>query len=585
MLVIRSFIFTIFLFSSLIGTTQSLEFTGTETGYFDSGELKYERYADSSGSYTGKWIDYAAPNLIQATIDFDRGIATAYYKETQQPKVHISFCSENLLNRQGGTYEEWWPNGQKKIEGYYSGRPRLFSGSSLSIRFFGEKEVINSYQEDGSIAVKKKYADDHFAYNQTSSAPAVVPFHELENLGGIYYWKKEVVPFNGKCEGTHSNGQRSFLTPVLNGKKIEAASQKWWETGAPKVEYISEPDSNVTIYYSPNGTVKRRIDHLAQVDYFYHDNGNLRHLAAIYEHRRVVFRELDPNGNILLEGQVEKGMQVGKWIKYQKDAKSEIVLKAEENYKDGYLQGPYKLYHPAGEVIESGQFEFGRKEGVWSFADSSGVIEETITYKFDEKHGQRTIFYPNGQPHYEMEYQREKLDGLLRIYDKSGSIQAGIQMKQNAIEEVVEQAEGYFLVSGIISHYFPHCGGAYGEGRTVLGGSIHVRSGSINETKKRVITSAVTLEAGRYFLLLKAGDYCFLEDRKLNRSVVDQYLQAEHGSFYKKPENDCYEEWFNRCDGFLSLRDSNILDFDFQRSDRCFVGDDPCLNYNGPYPP
>jgi antitoxin component YwqK of YwqJK toxin-antitoxin module len=88
------------------------------------------------------------------------------------------------------------------------------------------------------------------------------------------------------------------------------------------------------------------------------------------------------------EGQWRDGKKVGLWIWYGISF-SDNGKEIEENYKDGVLEGPWRIYRYDGTVRDEGTYQNGLKQGVWSHYD--GKVKTTeATYEKDKQHGPYT---------------------------------------------------------------------------------------------------------------------------------------------------------------------------------------------------
>ncbi len=49
---------------------------------------------------------------------------------------------------------------------------------------------------------------------------------------------------------------------------------------------------------------------------------------------------------------------------------------------DGHKQGPYRSWYDSGEIEEEGQYQDGKRVGIWRFFDEKGELKGTRTFQF-----------------------------------------------------------------------------------------------------------------------------------------------------------------------------------------------------------
>jgi len=79
---------------------------------------------------------------------------------------------------------------------------------------------------------------------------------------------------------------------------------------------------------------------------------------------------------ITMSGHFVQGKQHGQWLSYYVDGSVKNVV----NYKKGVLNGPFKSFNRDGDLVETGQFLNGKREGKW-IADGGLKI---TTYREDQ---------------------------------------------------------------------------------------------------------------------------------------------------------------------------------------------------------
>jgi hypothetical protein len=74
------------------------------------------------------------------------------------------------------------------------------------------------------------------------------------------------------------------------------------------------------------------------------------------------------------------------------------------------LNGEFQRYDLKDNILESGRFRYGLKEGLWRQLAPDGTLTESSEYKKGLLNGQR-IIYKNGKPNLQEKYKRGKLIG------------------------------------------------------------------------------------------------------------------------------------------------------------------------------
>jgi len=141
-------------------------------------------------------------------------------------------------------------------------------------------------------------------------------------------------------------------------------------------------------------------------------------------------REFDERGRVRSMGSYRDGKKHGTFRYYDEDGKEEgagifefEVLMGEGALDSiGQRQGPWKLYHPEGELRAEGEYKNGLREGPWSFYFRNGKIEQKGSYREDLPSGDWRWYYADGSSHREETYRRGKEDGLATEYDSEGNV-------------------------------------------------------------------------------------------------------------------------------------------------------------------
>jgi antitoxin component YwqK of YwqJK toxin-antitoxin module len=139
----------------------------------------------------------------------------------------------------------------------------------------------------------------------------------------------------------------------------------------------------------------------------------------------------DPSKGVLLHGPYEKrqgeliiqkgifykGSKHGRWLSYNKDS----VLTDKEKYFKGWPKESEVVYfdpQSRKKMKEIIPIEYGEKEGYYYRFYESGQVAVTGEYRFDQKVGDWTEYYPNNKRKKIITYRKEPFDDEVRPYIK-----------------------------------------------------------------------------------------------------------------------------------------------------------------------
>lgn len=100
-----------------------------------------------------------------------------------------------------------------------------------------------------------------------------------------------------------------------------------------------------------------------------------------------------PDGKIKSVGQMIDKERVGLWIYYFKDGKTKL---SEETYKNGLLEGDYKIYYSNGNLTEWSVYQNGLLHGTSKRYSDTGILVEAIDYANGKLNGKALYYNTNG---------------------------------------------------------------------------------------------------------------------------------------------------------------------------------------------
>lgn len=158
-------------------------------------------------------------------------------------------------------------------------------------------------------------------------------------------------------------------------------------------------------------------------------------------------------------------------------------------------------------------------------------------------------------------------------------------------KEIIKNDNSKYVVKGQLLIANPYCGGAApprdrrNEPIAFGNQEVLIKKGNENTGYIEDVIRIKTNEDGSFELKLPKGAYCLIRDYK-NQPFEDFYkaFAKDYDRFYEKKGKECYENWWKSCDLSFVVQDTAIhIGHTFHKN--CFVGENPCIVYEGPMPP
>ncbi len=328
---------------------------------------------------------------------------TTYYRGVMTRRESIN-RTDNFGYRQG-SWKYFWSNGNLRIEGSYKNDKRdgFFKFYDLNGNFEKVEKYVNG--ELIADAPEVKVLDRKVTYHENGQAAITATFYkgvpegirrEYDTAGKVirgYVFKNGILRFEGV---TDDNGLRQGLW------------KEFYETGELRSEGHYQ-NSN------PTGSWK-----------FYFQDKQIEMTGAYNK----------------------KGQKTGEWIWYYANGQPMIM----ENWEAGFLQGDYTEYDEEGNEISKGVYEYGEKDGSWSYKTgtmtekgdyydgmrqgvwkqwfSDGTLASETEYDQDLPVGKSTTYWENGLVKNRGKYVGGQKDGLWSYYDAEGTLILTTQFKE-----------------------------------------------------------------------------------------------------------------------------------------------------------
>ena len=446
--------------------------------------------------------------ILSIIILFFPIVLIAQGDKTTNPNGYNKFYYDNGKVSSEGTMRDGKPDGYWKT---YSetgvikseGNRKNFLLDSIW-KFYNEKGKLAfeySYKEGKKNGLRKTY-DIKDGYLITSENFV----NDVKQGNTINYYKngtvKQTIPFvNGKEEGagfeydidstiiTLTKYKMGFVQgeEKINRRDADSLKQGVWKhfypTGIVKDE-VTFSDNKMNGYlkeYNLKGSLAKTTKY----------NNGVEQKDAPELAKLDVRTEYYPGGIVKFTGTYKDGVAEG----IQREFSPEGKVIASKVYTDGTLtgegildtigrqQGPWKEYHPNGQIKAQGEFMNSKRIGEWVFYYPNGKIEQKG--KYDKKGKAQGIwkwYYESGNLWREENYRNDVRDGVMTDYEDVAADSAKIITKGEWVDGLKEgpwtlelpdyKEEGSFKADnrdGTWKHYYTSNGKLRFEGKFVDG--------------------------------------------------------------------------------------------------------------------
>jgi antitoxin component YwqK of YwqJK toxin-antitoxin module len=366
---------------------------GTSVVKIDSLTLRYIPFID--GKENGLGWDVKSDSLIITLSHYKNGFVT---REERINRV-------DNLGRKQGVYKSFYTTPltehivchyiNNQLDGYL--KEFDLQGNLIKIEKWRDGVLqINSSQVT-KIDIKKDFYDDgtlrsYVTLKNGLKEGVELLYNDSGRVTKTNFYKNNLLvgtgsynQFNlldGKYQEFYNEGEIKASGTYSNGKKIG----KW-------------------TYYHQNSNVEQSGNYLkdkpnGEWKWFYENGSVLRIEVYNMGLREGPYFEFDLNGDTLIGGQFSDGEPIGEWLIRDNDILSKGVFKdgkqydiwksfyypslklcSSVSYIDGLENGKYIKKAENGNIIETGLYNNGNKEGKWTYYDTYGILLYTMEYK------------------------------------------------------------------------------------------------------------------------------------------------------------------------------------------------------------
>jgi uncharacterized protein len=389
----------------LLGDYQMKEGTGVEKRWYADGQLASERsYKD--GLLDGPSAVYAAGGTPLYQAAFRTGVLDGARKLglPGQLRVEDEWAKgvprgpRKIFRRERSAVEQTFDEDGVLVGPYIAWRDRV-TMREKGAYVAGKRHGLWRWF-DRSRALEREGTYDHGArhgrWRQWSGGRLVMQGHYAKGKpnGVFLYWKSNGAGLAGRCTmrgGTgvmttfHDNGEPAVKTQMVRGVR-QGLYRELSPQGRVLVEGTYKDDQRDGPWIERDLAGRRARESTYAAGKL---TGVMRRYAAgvlVVEQayvgglREGPYRELSPRASQAaverITGEYAADRKSGEWIYRDDDGRPALVL----NYQDGELHGAWQELDD-GKIVVHGQYERGRRSGLWAWIAPNGDEVRTVTYE------------------------------------------------------------------------------------------------------------------------------------------------------------------------------------------------------------
>lgn len=157
------------------------------------------------------------------------------------------------------------------------------------------------------------------------------------------------------------------------------------------------------------------------------------------------FKSWYTNGQLKDSGFYVNNFQTGEWHTWNQEGQLTAILHFQDSYdiktiarawtnpnekrpsilsgdtSIGVLTGTSVRYYPSGQLLDSGEYKFNRKQGRWKYWYANGNLESAGAYVNNQQEGEWEFFRESGTRSTKEKYVKNKVTAL-QCYDEQGNL-------------------------------------------------------------------------------------------------------------------------------------------------------------------
>ena len=275
----------------------------------------------------------------------------------------------------------------------------------------GERKT---YHANGQLMIIANYADDELNGPYKTFYPQGQIEFEVELINGKQ---------NGKGIGYYPDGSKLSESDYIDGLR-NGTYYGYYPDGkiSEKTEYIKDLAEGPHQLLYPNGTVKAEgqfvKDKRSGSWKRYYPDGVLDYTEEYDENGKMtgVYRDYDQGGSVVNELEYKNGEVIA-----HRFFDTEGNLISEQKARKGKL--PFKAYHSNRQVAAEGEFNDGKKEGLWVYYNAYGRVESREQYLNGMLNGFDKAYFADEKLANEVLYKEDRRFGLSQDYYPDSSLE------------------------------------------------------------------------------------------------------------------------------------------------------------------
>ncbi len=407
----------------------------------------------------------------------------------------------------------------------------------------------------------KDYKGEYITYFKSGNISESITYDEKSKKVGNYL-------------SNYEDGQIEETGNYVDGKK-EGEWKSYHKNGnihEIKSYSMGELSDSLVVYHK-NGQVKRRAFYKKAGDktklhgdeYNYYENGQLKSVVSYVKgDKRGEFTEYHDNGEVKTQGEFSrKGNKTGTFkefydngrLKVEKRYDKDVVARQSDVYHkngeikekietliDGKYNGPYKRFFDTGELAEEGEFEEGKRIGVFkTYRKGSG----TLHTEFNHESGEKTFYDESGNvvvaPHL-IDAPPIKDKKLIKEINKNLDISEKHQTKNRGVYGFTVSAKGEVVDVKVLTSADDVVDAAAMEALKKIKTEVPLKNG---EPVKENNALVIYFERGAKKYDMMPGAYYYevdnQKDYEMNNNKDDTYFVVEEMPEFKGGQSNLFK--------------------------------------------
>ncbi len=394
------------------------ELHGICVGYYPNGSKKYEVQYEN-GEKHGFVKNYSLNGRISSEGWYQDGKLNGNWLEYDQRGTLINFTTY-LNNDIYGVKQSFTPNGKLADEEFYKagwivGNQQYDTvGNKLSLALFPN----GSGKWKGIYPNQKTRYEGEYVNTEVNGPFKLFYFDGSIQVSKIY----DKGLLHGEYTDYYYGGQVNTQGKYDMGKKTGT-----WKTHYPNGKlskeevFVNGEQHGVSKYYFTDGRIEK------EVSYWNGEReGEFKRYSFDGQLVSIVFYNSDQPVQYTYQGKDQKlvpAIAIPGGSGKVKTFYANGNVSTEMEFKDGLLNGPYKVFHPNGKVYyEEENLVCGETNGRLTEYYPTGQVRHSYNYVYDKVTGPYKEYYENGKLSEEGIFYEGQLHGPRKLYDATGKL-------------------------------------------------------------------------------------------------------------------------------------------------------------------